>query len=312
MRNFVLTVVLPLLVTGNLWSQSTKLPARPDSGWVHDSTGTLSQSSIDRLNALCDRVAQSAGQLAVAVVPTTGGEVPRTYATRLFNNWGIGNADKDNGVLIFVAINDRKAEIVLGDGIDDEQHESRARDIMSDYMIPVFKRGQPEEAVLVAADETARQLFRMELPLENVSLAAPNRPLANQPPLVDQPPFVQPPRRRSSAVHGAMDRWGTGRCDWLGNQWFVGSTMAAFRRKNLSELQDSHESIDGAGGRSTSVGVGILGRGTEECRLRRLVLSELPACSQAAVSGMVFVVRQMSPVPNAYQVFHGINHPGGD
>ncbi len=95
----------------------------------------------------------------VAVVRTTNGQNPRAYATRLFNRWGIGNRLTNRGVLVFAAMNDRKAEIVLGDGIDSAKDEAIARKIMSQYMIPEFKRGQPSKGIRVAVEQCAKRFF---------------------------------------------------------------------------------------------------------------------------------------------------------
>ena len=69
--------------------------SRPRSGWVQDLTGTLRPEVVRELTQLGDAVdGENAGQLGVAIVDSTDGESPRTYATRLFNNWGVGHADR--------------------------------------------------------------------------------------------------------------------------------------------------------------------------------------------------------------------------
>src|SRR5688572_15060985 len=96
---------LLLLFSLEAWAVSVDkvVPPRPGH-WVSDATGTLSAKDIAALDALGSELDQSGkGQLAVVLVGSTDGRVPRTYATELFNRWGIGHATKNNGVLLFLA-----------------------------------------------------------------------------------------------------------------------------------------------------------------------------------------------------------------
>lgn len=96
---------------------------RPD-GWSMDLTGTLPAETVAELNRLGDEVkAQTGAEIAVVVVGTIDGADPRQFATGLFNAWGIGEAEKKNGLLVFAALDDRAAEIILGDGISDDARQ---------------------------------------------------------------------------------------------------------------------------------------------------------------------------------------------
>jgi uncharacterized protein len=122
---------------------------RPAPGrWSVDTTGTLSASTlaeVDQLGSSLDGFGK--GQLAVVVVDTTGGRAPRSFALDLFNRWGIGNKERNDGALLFIALKDRKAEIILGAGVDGPQDQSRSDALMSGRIVPAFKRGDPDAAV---------------------------------------------------------------------------------------------------------------------------------------------------------------------
>ena len=60
------------------------------------------------------------------------------FATNLFNNWGIGHKKKNNGVLILVAVKDRKCRIELGGGYG-RRYDSVMKSIIDKKMIPHFK-----------------------------------------------------------------------------------------------------------------------------------------------------------------------------
>ncbi|MFL5358008.1 TPM domain-containing protein [Archangium sp.] len=126
---------------------------RPRPGtWAVDTTGTLSTTAISGVNLYGSEVDHKGlGQLAVVVVRTTEGVNPRDFATGLFNQWGIGHAGRNDGALLFIALRDRKAEIVLGDGVSSRADTNRSDALMSGEIVPAFKRGDPQAAVLAGA-----------------------------------------------------------------------------------------------------------------------------------------------------------------
>lgn len=153
MRAILCWTVLLCVLGLPAWGETVDSIPRPRPGtWVVDTTGTLTSSTragVDMWGSEVDR--KGLGQLAVVVVETTGGRDPRSFATELFNRWGIGHAGRDDGALLFVALKDRKAEIVLGDGVDSRADTARSDAVMSGEIVPAFKRGDPNGAVLAGA-----------------------------------------------------------------------------------------------------------------------------------------------------------------
>ena len=137
-----------------------QIPTPRPAGWVTDLTGTLPAETLAELNRLGDEVkARTGAELAVVVVGTAEGAEPRDFATRLFNAWGIGQAGKDNGLLVFAALDDRAAEIVLGDGLIHGSGGPESEAIMRDEMIPRFRQGDPSGAILAGARACARRIL---------------------------------------------------------------------------------------------------------------------------------------------------------
>ena len=78
-------------------------------GYVNDFAGVLSAQAKDKLTALCAEVDQKAkAQIAVVTVSSLEGEPIEQYSIDLATAWGIGPKQKDRGVLILLAPNDRK------------------------------------------------------------------------------------------------------------------------------------------------------------------------------------------------------------
>ena len=181
------------------------IPSPRPAGWVVDLTGTLPIDTVTELNRLGGEVKTRTGaELAVVVIPTTGGADPHGFATHLFNTWGIGERDKDNGVLVFTALDDHAVEIVLGDGLDGESGSRESAAILQEEMIPRFRAGDPAGAILQGARACARRI----LGVGGAEAPAPSPAPAPQPfqpePLSAPQPAYQPPPVPSGVNIGVL------------------------------------------------------------------------------------------------------------
>lgn len=119
-----------------------RLPSPRPTHWVLDTTRTLRPQEIARLEAEAAAAkARTGGEIAVVVVDSTDGRPAHDYATALANRWLLGDQAKRNGVLVLLAVADRRAEIALGKGIDGERERTIARDLLERDMAPRFRQG---------------------------------------------------------------------------------------------------------------------------------------------------------------------------
>ena len=79
--------------------------------------------------------------IVVAIIGSTKGEDISMLGARWGQQWGIGQADEDNGILILLAIDDRKVDINTGYGIEYRITDLMAERIINRIMIPEFKKG---------------------------------------------------------------------------------------------------------------------------------------------------------------------------
>lgn len=152
---------------------------------VLDMAGLLDAGAIATLDAYAESVARDGdSELLVITLPRIpgGADAARGYATAVFNHLGIGSAHAHRGVLLFVAIEDRAAELILGEGIDGPAETAIADAIMQQVMVPAFRRSDPQAALLNGARDVAHRLL---------GLPQPEAPLPGtsgwQPPRVPQP-----------------------------------------------------------------------------------------------------------------------------
>jgi len=114
---------------------------RPDN-WVNDFAGVMDErSKLNATTAINELEQKTSCEIAVVTVKDLGGESIESAAVTLFKQWGIGKKGKDNGVLILVSVNDRKAKIEVGYGLEGILTDGTCGEILDKYMVPEFKNG---------------------------------------------------------------------------------------------------------------------------------------------------------------------------
>jgi len=130
----------------------TSYPTRADS-YVNDYAGVLDAASESSLQDMFQKLMDESGIEAVVVTINsvhdyqTGDDTIESFATHLFNLWGIGDYKKDNGILILVAVNDRECRIELGAGYG-TGYDSDMQKVIDEYMVPYFKTGDYQTGII--------------------------------------------------------------------------------------------------------------------------------------------------------------------
>lgn len=119
------------------------------SGFVNDFAGILSpQARSDMELKLRDYQRATSIEIAVATVPSLEGIDIDEYALKLFEKWGVGDKDKNNGILVLVAPNEREIKIEVGYGMEPDLTDGGAGDIIRNVFIPYFRNGQMAEGIV--------------------------------------------------------------------------------------------------------------------------------------------------------------------
>jgi uncharacterized protein len=147
------------------------------TGFVNDFAGVLSQGARlqleDRLQAYAR---ETTTEIAIAIVPSLSGRTIEDASVRLFEQWRVGKRDKNNGILLVVAVADRQVRIEVGYGLEGKVPDAQAGRIIRDIITPRFRQGDYAGGLTAAVDELAR--------------------LIGAPPVASTPP-VQRPRQTS-------------------------------------------------------------------------------------------------------------------
>lgn len=125
----------------------------PLSGRVVDAAHVLDWTTLVALDRkLAAQEAKASDQFVVATIPSLQGTSIEDYANRLFRYWKLGQAQKNNGVLLLVAPNERKVRIEVGYGLEGVLTDAVAGTIIRTAIVPSFKAGDMAGGVVKGAD----------------------------------------------------------------------------------------------------------------------------------------------------------------
>src|SRR5450631_1591696 len=126
----------------------------PLTGRVVDSANIIPPDVSGRIAAkLASLESKSGIQLVVATVKSLDGDEIEPYANALFRAWGLGEKQKNNGVLLLVAPNERKVRIEVGYGLEGTLTDALSKIIITNAMAPRFKTGEFGDGVVRGVDD---------------------------------------------------------------------------------------------------------------------------------------------------------------
>ena len=110
------------------------------TGRVTDNAQILSENTRNSLTeTLKEHEARTTNQIVILTIPSLEGENIEDYANKVFNEWKIGQKDKDNGILIVVVPNEKKMRIEVGYGLESTMTDLSAGRIIREIMAPRFR-----------------------------------------------------------------------------------------------------------------------------------------------------------------------------
>jgi uncharacterized protein len=148
---------IALVLLASAAQAAVEVPPRPDR-YATDRAGVVGAT---RLSALNERLAQFERETSNQVLVYLDRKLPpgatvEDFASRAFREWKVGQADKDNGVVFFVFVDDRKMRIEVGYGLEGALPDARAASIVEDHAKPLFRENDYAGGVEAAADQILR------------------------------------------------------------------------------------------------------------------------------------------------------------
>lgn len=115
---------------------------------VHDEANILSASTVQQLEAkLKQHEDSTSNQIAILIIPSLDGEVLEEYSLKVAEKWQLGKKERDNGVLLLIAVNDRKMRIEVGYGLEGALPDITCNQIIRNEIAPEFRRNDYDAGV---------------------------------------------------------------------------------------------------------------------------------------------------------------------
>lgn len=155
-----LLLILPVTAVAITVDEVPNVHVASRSAYVSNPSGVLSSQAVNRLNSIISNLwdETSVEMAVVAVDSIDPGMTPEEFATALFEKWGIGKSDNDNGVLLLVSRNDRAAQIRTGYGVEGALPDIVAGRILRNDMFPLFRQGDYDGGTIAAVNAIRTRL----------------------------------------------------------------------------------------------------------------------------------------------------------
>lgn len=143
-----LCMLLPLLSCGGESETYENIPDASALFYVYDDAGVLDSDMENYIVAQNDALfALTGAQVVVACVKTTGNLDTGEYTRQMFNSWGIGSAEKNNGVLLLLTIGEQDYWCLQGKGLEDALPSGTIKLMLNQQLEPDFAAGQYDDGV---------------------------------------------------------------------------------------------------------------------------------------------------------------------
>lgn len=138
------------LLTGSVFAA---VPAAPEGSCVLDEANVLSERTEQAVNDLTIALDEACGaQMAVLTVDFTGDSSTADFAVDTFNAWGVGDADKDNGVLLLLVIGAEDYYCTVGTGLEKDLPPQKIDDLLWNNLEDGFAKGDYDAGVVAFAN----------------------------------------------------------------------------------------------------------------------------------------------------------------
>lgn len=144
-------------------SASTPRPPEVPRDYVVDLAGIFTKDTLYQLNtSLQDLERKTTAQVLVLTVQSLDGQSIEEFAFNTKEKWKLGQKSKDNGVLVVVALKDRKYRFEVGYGLESVLPDSLVGMIGRQYLVPNFKKGDYGIGISHAIAALIRTIFESE------------------------------------------------------------------------------------------------------------------------------------------------------
>lgn len=165
MKNLKLGVIVLILL---LFSTTVfAIPNPSNEFYVYDEANIMDGNTENYIIQTNDELYEKTGaQIVVATIDDLEGMDINTYATALFDEWDIGGAAQDNGLLMLIVPSEGELWIEVGYGLEGALPDLRVSQIIEEYIIPSFAEGDYSQGIALGYNQIlnyVEQEYNIEL-----------------------------------------------------------------------------------------------------------------------------------------------------
>lgn len=135
-------------------------PKPTERFFVNDFADIIEESDENEIYSRCAALNDATtAQVVVVTVEDLNGEEPSDYALNLGREWGVGQKDKDNGVVILLSRDDREVYIAVGGGLEGAMPDSKTGRILDRYGMEYFKADEFSAGLLSVCKAVVNEVY---------------------------------------------------------------------------------------------------------------------------------------------------------
>lgn len=159
-----------LVVAMVLYVTAFALPAPTKQFYANDFANVIDAEVENHIVNISAQIEKETGaQIVVAAVNSLDGLTDSEYALKLGREWGIGDEEKDNGVLLLLSMEERSVRIEVGLGLEGALPDGKCGRIIDEEIIPCFAEGDWSQGFLKGYDRIVAEVcaeYAIEIPEE--------------------------------------------------------------------------------------------------------------------------------------------------
>lgn len=149
LKSLLSSFFLVFLIFSFSVSAVDSIPSPTTYKYLNDYVGVINDSDAKSIISIGKELEDKTGsQAIVVVIDSTNGVPIEDYAIKLFRNWGIGQKNKDNGLLILLSVNDKAWRVEVGRGFEGAIPDALSNRVMESIAKPSFINGNYGEGLL--------------------------------------------------------------------------------------------------------------------------------------------------------------------
>lgn len=148
-NKFFVSILLSIFLANSIFALSVPSLTSP----IVDNANLISDGVEQNINNQLQELSNSTGiQLAVLTIPTLEDEVLESYSMKVAETWKLGSAEKDTGVLLLIALEERSIRIEVGYGLEGVLTDTKCGLIIRNVIAPEFRNGNYQAGIVNAVN----------------------------------------------------------------------------------------------------------------------------------------------------------------